>query len=202
VKRVANGFAAIAAAAASMAVLGLSPAARGGEPDSLNALVRDEARIARDLPLDRNIDAAAAYRMVTVQKVPLVDVRTVQEYQFVGHVPGAYNVPAFLWGRWDDRKKSFALDPNPEFVAQFSARFPDRNAAVVLMCRSGHRSAKAARLLVAAGYARVYQMWEGFEGIIVTEKDLPSYGKKVLDGWRTRGLPYTWDMEPALVIVK
>ncbi len=176
--------------------------ARGAELEAVKLLARDEARISRDVPLDRNVDVVTAYRMMTAEKVPLVDVRTVQEYQFVGHVPGAYSIPAFVWGRWDDQKRSFALDPNPDFVKQLSAAFPDRSAPILLMCRSGHRSAKAAKLLVAAGYSRVYQIWEGFEGMAVTDKDLPSYGKKVLDGWRNKGLPYTWDMDPALVVMR
>ncbi len=190
------------AVSAAIAVLLVASAARGNEPDALKALAKDEARIAKDVPLDRNVDAATAYRMTTADKVPIVDVRTVQEYQFVGHVPGAYSIPAFVWGRWDDQKRAFGLEPNPEFAKQFAAVFPDRTAPVILMCRSGHRSAKAAKLLAAAGYSRVYQLWEGFEGVPVPDRDLPSYGKKIIDGWRNRGLPYTWDMDPKLVVLK
>ncbi len=191
----------MAASVAALAGMG-SLGARASEPDLLKALARDDARIDRSVPPERNVDAATAYRMMASDKVPLVDVRTVQEYQFVGHVPGAYSIPAFVWGRWDDQKRAFGLEPNPEFVKQFSAAFPDRNAPVLLMCRSGHRSVKAMKLLAAAGYSRVYQVWEGFEGLPVPDKDLPSYGKKVLDGWRNRGLPYTWEMDPALVVVR
>ncbi len=191
-----------ARAAASIAVAVLSVGAASANEEALKALARDEARISRDIPLDRNIDVATAYRMITGQKVPLVDVRTVQEYQFVGHPAGAYSLPAFVWGSWDEQKRSFGLDPNPDFVKQFAARFPDKSAPVILICRSGHRSAKAVHLLVAAGYSRVYQLWEGFEGIALTDKDLPSYGKKLVDGWRNRGLPYTWEMDPALVMLR
>lgn len=188
-----------ATAAALVLVHPLAAAAAG---DSLEALVRDQARICRDVALDHNIDAPTAYRMTTAQKVPLVDVRTPQEYQFVGHVPGSYNIPVALWGKWDEKKNAFGTDPNPDFVKQFSSVFPDRKAPVIIVCRSGHRSGKAIKLLAAAGYANLYQLWEGFEGIAVTDKDLPSYGKKVVDGWRNKGLPYTWDMDAALVVVK
>ncbi len=198
VKALARG----AVSSAAIAVLLVASAARGAEPDVLKALAKDEARIAKDVPPDRNVDAATAFRMTTTDKVPIVDVRTVQEYQFVGHVPGAFSIPAFLWGRWDDQKRSFGLDPNPDFVKQFAAVFPDKSAPVIVMCRSGHRSAKATKLLVGAGYSRVYQLWEGFEGVAVPDKDLPSYGKKLVDGWRNRGLPYTWDMDPALVVLR
>ncbi len=202
-KRKLTGLVAGAVAAASIATVVLSPvAARGSEPDSLKALVKDEARLARDVPPERNIEAFTAYRMMTSQRIPLVDVRTTQEYQFVGHAPAAYSIPAFVWGKWDDQKKSFGTEPNPDFVKQLSALFPDKSAPLIIMCRSGHRSGKAIKLLVAAGYSNLYQMWEGFEGVAVSDRDLPSYGKKVVDGWRNKGLPYTWDMEPALVVTR
>ncbi len=174
----------------------------GIEADSLKVLVKDEARICKDIALERNIDAMSAYKMVMTQKVPLVDVRTVQEYQFVGHAPTAYNIPNFVWGKWDEQKKTFGTEPNADFVKQFSSLFPDKNAAIIIMCRSGHRSGKAIKQLIAAGYTNLYQMWEGFEGIPVSDKELPNYGKKVVDGWKNKGLPYTWDMDPALVVMK
>lgn len=190
------------AAAAAAALALLFPAAPSADEALLKAMVKDEARICKDVPLDRNLDAVAAYKMMTTQKAHLVDVRTVQEYQFVGHVPGAYSIPLLVWGKWDEKKKSFGLDPNPDFVKQFSATFPDKKAPIIIMCRSGHRSGKAIKALQAAGYSNLYQMWEGFEGIAVQDKDLPSAGKKIVDGWRNKGLPSTWDMDPALVVMK
>ena len=180
----------------------LQGAAFGVESEVFKMMVRDEARICKDVPVERNIDAATAYRMVAAQKTPIVDVRTVQEYQFVGHVSNSYNIPAFVWGKWDEQKKAFGTEPNPDFLKQFAAVFPDKNSPVIIMCRSGHRSGKAIKLLAQAGYANLYQMWEGFEGITVTDKDLPAYGKKIVDGWKNRGLPYTWDMDPQYVVMK
>ncbi len=182
--------------------LALGSRVYGTEVDVLKTIVKDEARICKDIAADKNIDAVTAYRMATVQKVPIVDVRTIQEYQFVGHVPGAYHVPAFVWGKWDSQKKMFGTDPNPDFVKQFESLFPDKKAPVIVMCRSGHRSGKAIKLLVQAGYSNLYQMWEGFEGIAVSDKELPTFGKKVVDGWRNRGLPYTWDMDPQYLVMK
>ncbi len=172
------------------------------EFDILKPLVKDEARICKDIPAERNIDAVTAYRMSTTQKVPIVDVRTVQEYQFVGHVPNAYHLPVFVWGKWDAQKKTFSTEPNPDFIKQFTSVFPDKNAAIIIMCRSGHRSGKAIKLLIQAGYTNLYQLWEGFEGIAVSDKELPSYGKKIVDGWKNRGLPYTWDMDPQYIVMK
>ncbi len=174
----------------------------GAEGDVLKLAVKDDARICKDVAVERNIDAVAAYRMSSSQKVPIVDVRTAQEYQFVGHVPFAYNLPAFVWGKWDEQKKSFGTEPNPDFVKLFAATFPDKNAPIIIMCRSGHRSGKAIKLLLQAGYTNLYQMWEGFEGIAVSDKELPTYGKKIVDGWKNRGLPYTWDMDPLYIVMK
>ena len=191
------------AAAASLIIAVLSPIpAQGAVPPSMKALVKDENRVSMDVAIDHNIDAVTAYRMTTSQKVPLVDVRTVQEYQLVGHAPSAYSIPAFVWGKWDEKKKAFGNDPNPDFVKQFSALFPDKKAPVIVMCRSGHRSGKAIKLLADAGYTNLYQMWEGFEGIPVSGADLPSSGMKIVDGWKNKGLPYTFDLDPKLVVVK
>ncbi len=186
---------------AAMAATVLCGRVYGAEIDALKTLVKDEARICKEIPAAKNIDAVAAYRMSTL-KVPIVDVRTVQEYQFVGHVPNAYNIPAFIWGKWDKQKKSFNTEPNPDFVKQFASVFPDKNAPIIIMCRSGHRSGKAIKLLAQAGYTNLYQMWEGFEGIAVSDKELPTFGKKVVDGWKNRGLPYTWDMDQQYIIVQ
>jgi len=174
----------------------------GENIESLKALVKDEVRICKDIALERNIDAVTAYRMSAVQRVPIVDVRTVQEYQFVGHVSASYNIPFLVWGKWNEQKKEFGMDANPDFMEQFASRFPDKKAPVIVMCRSGHRSGKAIKLLVQAGYTNLYQMWEGFEGLAVKDKDLPSFGTKIVDGWKNRGLPYTWDMDPQYVVLK
>jgi rhodanese-related sulfurtransferase len=187
---------------AVLAVIVLCGSGYAAEIDAMKTLVKDEARICKDIPAERNIDAATAYRMSTTQKVPIVDVRTVQEYQFVGHVPNAYHIPVFVWGKWDAQKNTFGTEPNPDFVKQFTSVFPDKSAPIIIMCRSGHRSGKAIKLLLQAGYTNLYQLWEGFEGIAVSDKELPSYGKKIVDGWKNRGLPYTWDMDPQYIFMK
>jgi len=70
-----------------------------------------------------------------------LDVRTPAEFA-AGHAPGAVNVD--LLGA-----------PGPaEFVARVQAAAPAQEGdAVVVGCKSGGRSARAAALLAAAGYA-------------------------------------------------
>ncbi len=167
-----------------------APAVLGGDIESLKKLVKDETRISKDIALERNIDAVTAFRMSTGQLIPIVDVRTAQEYQFAGHVPASFNIPAFEWGEWNEYARVFGLDENPDFVKEFECKFPDNEEPVIIMCRSGHRSVLAITLLVQAGYTNLYHMWEGFEGLAIRDKDLLSGGTIIMDGWKNRGLPY------------
>ena len=74
------------------------------------------------------------------------------------------------------------LQPNPDFVAEIerllAAKGLARDDAVVVMCRTGRRSALAANLLASAGFSRVYTVVDGYEGD----------GEGA--GWKTRGLPW------------
>ncbi len=72
-----------------------------------------------------------------------VDVRTPSEYA-EGHVQGAINVPLQLIEAGD------------------LSLLPDRDKTLLIYCRSGSRSASAAKSLVRQGYTSVYD----FGGII------------------------------------
>ncbi len=171
--------------------------------NTLKSIVKDEARICKNVAIENNIDAVTAFKMATTQNVPVIDVRTLQEYQYVGHIPSSYNIPFQTWGgKYDEKKKSFGLEQNSDFVKQFEKLFPDKNAPYILVCRSGHRSGKAIGLLSKAGYTKLYNVWEGFEGIIDSDKSSPNYGRKTVDGWKNRNLPYTWDIDPKLIVSK
>ncbi|ACG73967.1 Rhodanese domain protein [Anaeromyxobacter sp. K] len=69
----------------------------------------------------------------------LVDVRTPQEFA-AGHAPGAINVP------YD------------EIARRAPGELPDRDATLVLYCRSGRRSAIAAKALRELGYTRLHDL--------------------------------------------
>ena len=64
---------------------------------------------------------------------------------------------------------------------------------MILICRSGDRSARAADLLAKAGYTRVYSITEGFEGDAA--KDGPKAGQRVVNGWKNAGLPWTYALD-------
>ena len=102
-----------------------------------------------------------------------LDVRSVQEFA-AGHPAGAYNVPLLHMG-------AAGMTPNPDFLSVAQKAFP-RDARIVVGCKAGGRSAKAAALLEEAGFTNVVDQRNGFEGT-----PLPTGG--VEPGWRPRGLP-------------
>ena len=106
----------------------------------------------------------------------IVDVRTAEELDYVGRVPGVAHVPWRLRG---------AAGPNPDFVAQLRAVAAPTDR-VLLLCRSAQRSHWAAIAATEAGFASAYNILEGFEG------DLDANGQRGrLGGWRLHGLPWT-----------
>ncbi len=85
---------------------------------------------------------AALEKMATPGAIVL-DVRTQAEFDG-GHLPGAW------------------LIPDTEIAARAAADLPDKDALLLLYCRSGRRSANAAKELLALGYTQVYD----FGGIL------------------------------------
>ena len=118
-----------------------------------------------------------AWQLVQQGAAHLVDVRTAPEFKFVGHVPGTVNVE---WHGRDDA-------PREAFLHGLRAAAPV-DAAVLLICRSGVRSHAAANAAFDAGYVRVYDVLEGFEGQINHERQ-----RGRINGWRFHGLPWEQD---------
>ena len=88
----------------------------------------------------RDVSPSAAYKARTTAR--LVDVREPSEFTGeLGHLPGAELVPLATIG---DHLGTW-----------------DRSAAIILICRSGARSARAAELLARAGFHRVMNMAGG-----------------------------------------
>jgi len=104
----------------------------------------------------------------------LVDVRTDAEREWVGFVPGAAPV---TWKQWPGMKV------NPQFDDEIRKAVPPGKKAL-MMCRSGVRSAAAARRATELGIES-FNVLEGFEG------DPDENGQRgQLGGWRARGLPW------------
>jgi rhodanese-related sulfurtransferase len=106
----------------------------------------------------------------------LVDVRSQMEYAYVGHPIGAVHIP------W---KEAPAWELNPNFVADVKKLAPNTDAPILLLCRSGQRSLSAAKALEDAGYKRLVNIVDGFEGALDANKHRNNLG-----GWRYCGLPW------------
>ena len=90
------------------------------------------------------ITAAEAKKIMDENpKALLLDVRTEAEYKEV-HIPGAILLPV------------------SDIGVKAAEMLPDKNALILVYCRSGRRATSAAILLVSMGYTNIYD----FGGII------------------------------------
>jgi phage shock protein E len=85
------------------------------------------------------ITAEEGKKMLDAGGVTLVDVRTAEEFA-AGHIEGAINVA------------------NESIGTEMPEALPDKDATILVYCRSGRRSADAAAKLTAIGYTHVYDM--------------------------------------------
>ncbi len=114
------------------------------------------------------VTPAEAWALQEQDAAQIVDVRTPPEWQQVGHIAGP---PLIVWPR-DGAEGDYRA-----FVAKVEEAFA-KDRPLLFLCRSGVRSHHAAGLLTRAGFAKSYNILEGFEG------NAP--GK----GWRAAGLPW------------
>lgn len=148
------------------------------------------------------LDAPQAYRMKEElkDKVLLIDVRTRYELSYVGmptvvdaHIP---YVEHPFEAEWDEKAGRFALEPNgdfgPELARRLASKGLNKSDPVILICRSGDRSSRAANLLKDLGYEKVFSVVDGFEGDMA--KDGPNAGKRIINGWKNAGLPWTYKL--------
>jgi rhodanese-related sulfurtransferase len=110
-----------------------------------------------------------------------IDVRSIPEFEG-GHPAGAYNVPI-------NHRGPSGMSPNPDFLEVMEASFSKTQDRLVLGCRSGQRSLRAAEVLSAAGFEHVVDMRGGFEG----ERD--AKGNVSCAGWQARALPVALQAE-------
>lgn len=119
-----------------------------------------------------------AWKLFINGQAHLVDVRAAEERKFVGHVPNTLHV---AW------QTGPALIKNPRFLRELENKLP-KDAVILLLCRSGKRSAAAAANATAAGFKNVFNVREGFEGELDERQQRGASG-----GWRQRGLPWVQD---------
>ena len=140
----------------------------------------------------------------------IIDVRRVSEH-LAGHPPKSYSIPfphvegkanepndstdyigydlsgnpdiCFVDGCDDGTNNDGTLNPD-DFVSYVESLFPDKDAHILTLCRTGYRSVQAANLLTSAGYTNVRNIWEGYVG-------QPKY---VYDGGTVRVPPEQLDL--------
>jgi rhodanese-related sulfurtransferase len=147
------------------------------------------------------VTAQKAYEMWKTEpkRVNILDVRTPEEYVFVGHAEKARNIPlVFVKHQWDVDNNEFVVEPNPDFISRVKGLFARTNTLLV-MCRSGARSAKAVDALAKAGFANVYNIIDGMEGDKVDDPGTVNHGKRMKNGWKNSGAPWTYEVNPELI---
>lgn len=112
----------------------------------------------------------------------LIDVRTQPEWNYVGlpDLEALARKPVLL--EWQTFP---SMQINPEFVTALSGACTDKDAPLLFLCRSGARSAAAAKAMTAAGYSSCLNVSDGFEGPLNAEAKRGSAG-----GWKAAGLPW------------
>ena len=116
----------------------------------------------------------------------LIDVRTRAEWNYVG-VPDLSTLGKELilveWQGFPDGR------PNTDFVAELSQKLEGlgvkRDSELYFICRSGARSRLAAEAMLRVGYARCYNVAEGFEGPLDGARHRGSRS-----GWKAQALPW------------
>ncbi len=149
------------------------------------------------------LDAREAYELKQRlgDNALFIDVRTRAEISYIGmpsvadaHIP-AFEHPANAV--WDDKSSRFKMDANADFEPEVARRLASRQLSksdvVILICRSGDRTTRAANFLTEQGYSKVYSVIDGFEGDAVAEG--PQAGQRLLNGWKNAGLPWTYKLD-------
>lgn len=145
-----------------------------------------------------------AYEMVQKEgkNTLFLDIRTRAEAMYVG-MPSAVDalVPYVehqeIMGEWDDKRNIYVLEPNVDFPKEVERRLTDKGlnkqSRIILICRSGDRSAKASDLLAMSGFSSVYSIAEGFEGDM--GKEGTSANRRTVNGWKNANLPWSYKLD-------
>jgi rhodanese-related sulfurtransferase len=134
-------------------------------------------------------------------KVKVIDVRTPEEYAFIGHPEMVWNIPlAFVTYQRKDGKTEHGAKMNTDFVAEVK-RLSGPEDILLLMCRSGSRSAMACNKLAAAGFKNAYNITDGMEGDKVKDPDNVFNGKRMKNGWKNSGLPWVYSIDPEKILI-
>lgn len=155
----------------------------------------------KQTPQGKYLTAKDTYEVLQndANNILFIDVRTRSEVAFVGmtHLVDA-NIPYMVSDidGWNEKKSQFDMMPNSNFSIAFKdalqSKGLNKDSKIIVMCRSGSRSAKAANLLDQMGYKNVYTVVDGFEGD--KAKSGPNKGHRVVNGWKNSDLPWSYKL--------
>ena len=164
----------------------------------------------------KGILSIEAYDMLnTVPDTYLIDIRTRAEYQLVGHPINAYLFPYMFWttqlNKEDGQHEYGVNKKNKAFLKEISKVFK-KSDNLLILSRDGTRSALAAKELLDAGYEKVYEVEDGFEGAefpvfkdnhknkfyrqLAKRNKIHSFNHRRHYGWQWWGLPWTYAIDP------
>src|SRR5579863_10531251 len=105
------------------------------------------------------ISAAQAWQRLSADpKAQLLDVRTMAEWNFVGLPDLSALGRQTCCVEWQGFPEG---GRNPDFLAEAGRALSDRQAPVLVMCRSGARSRAAAIALTQAGFGQAFNISDG-----------------------------------------
>jgi rhodanese-related sulfurtransferase len=120
----------------------------------------------------KRVSPREAHELIA-QGYTYVDVRSTPEFER-GHPAGAVLIPFA-------EMSPAGMQANPNFTAQFQARF-QKDAKVVVGCEAGGRSARACAALEQLGFTQLVDQRAGFGGARGPTGQIEK-------GWRDEGLP-------------
>ncbi|MFM2320438.1 MAG: rhodanese-like domain-containing protein [Thiothrix sp.] len=153
----------------------VEPTAPCSDTSSALSSMPAEIQQAADLAYAGIVSPTQAWAWFQAGEAVIVDVRTKEELHFVGQVPGSLHV---AWAN------GTAMNRNPRFVKELEAKL-QKQQKILLLCRSGKRSAEAAKVATQAGFTQVYNIAQGFEGDLNAQQQ-----RGTLGGWRYANLPW------------
>jgi rhodanese-related sulfurtransferase len=129
----------------------------------------------------RRVSPQEAAALMREEGYAYVDVRSIPEFE-AGHPAGAYNIPLM-------HSTPSGLRPNGDFISLILAVFP-KDTKLVIGCKMGGRSLRAAQILIDAGYEHVVDQRAGFHGM----RD--AFGQIQEAGWQSVGLEVCVEARP------
>jgi rhodanese-related sulfurtransferase len=161
---------------------------------NISSISSEDLPEGKQTSLELYVSSAKAYKMWHADSlnVKILDVRTLEEYIFVGHANMAVNINlATQSHKWDEEKGMFAIEPNKNFINLVND-WAEKDDIILVMCRSGGRSAMAVNLMSQNGFTNVYNIIDGMEGDMVKDTQSVFYKKRMKNGWKNAGNPWTY----------